>query len=433
MNYNLSFDIAGLIINFLLYLILKTQYVSSSKTNLLFRHFVVISFFSGLLDLVSAITIENAALIPPVLNLILNTLYIYSAYITAFLIDKYICTMIDFKTRTQKILFTILSTVFGATLILNFFTGCSFSFSGADYIKGPLFLFNFFCPMFFLFHVSVILILKRKKFTKKQLILNWSIVIYPLIAAVLQIIFSNQLLTSFAFSLSILTVLFSLETPDFVELEYLRKNLEAQVVDQTRKAIEKQRKLEMMSLESIQALVQAIDEKDEYTNGHSLRVSVYSVLLAQALSWEPDEIEKLRISALLHDIGKIGVPDSILNKPNKLTQDEFRIIKSHTAMGGKILHKLSSLKNAEAVALYHHERYDGTGYPGTYSGKDIPEFARIVTIADSFDAMTTNRIYRDRLDKAFVIKQLKENSGKQFDPDLVKEFIKLIEIDVITL
>jgi len=433
LNYNLSFDIAGLIITFLLYLILNTLYVSSSKTNILFRKFVVLSFISGLLDLISAITIENAISIPPIVNLLLNSLYIYSAYLTAFLIDKYISTMIDFQTKLHKILIYTVSFMFGITLILNLFTGCSFSFSGGDYNKGPLYLFNFFCPMFFLFDVSFILILKHKKFTKKQLILNWSVVIYPLIAAIIQIIFPNQLLTSFAFSLSILTVLFSLETPDFVELEYLRKNLEKQVVEETRKSIEKQRKLEMMSIESTQALVQAIDEKDEYTNGHSLRVSAYSVLLAQALLLDPDEIEKLRISALLHDIGKIGVPDSILKKPNKLTIDEFEIIKSHTIMGGKILHKLSSLGNAEAVALYHHERYDGKGYPGKYSGKDIPEFARIVAIADAFDAMTSNRIYRERLDKTVVIKQLKENSGKQFDPDFTKEFIKLIEIDVITL
>jgi len=433
LNYNISFDIAGLIITFLLYLILKNQYVSSSKTNLLFRHFVIISFISGLLDLITAITIENAASVSPILNLILNTLYIYSAYVTAFLIDKYICTMINFNHKFQKIFFAFISITFAITLISNLFTGWSFSFVGADYIKGPLYLFNFFCPMFFIFHVSIVLIMKHNHFTKKQLILNCSIVIYPLIAAILQIIFQNQLLTSFSFSLSILTVLFSLETPDFVELEFLRKNLEEQVVEQTRKTLEKQRRLEMMSLESTQALVQAIDEKDEYTNGHSLRVSVYSVLLAQALLMDPEEIEKLRISALLHDIGKIGVPDSILNKPNKLTEDEFEIIKSHTIMGGKILHKLSSLKNAEAVALYHHERFDGKGYPGTFSGKDIPEFARIVTIADAFDAMTTNRIYRDRLDKSFVINQLKENSGKQFDPDFTREFIKLIEIDVISL
>lgn len=388
---------------------------------------------SGVLDIISAITIEHAATVPGLLNQILNSAYLYSAFISGLLIDKYICTMIEFITKKQRVFVHILTYAFFLNLLLNFFTGWSFSFYNGEYEKGPLFILNFLFPLYFVYHIALILITKHKLFTKKQLILNCSVVILPLSSAILQMIFPEILLTFFSYSLIILLILFSLETPDFVELEFLRKNLENEIIVQTRLAIEKQRKLEMMSLEATQALVQAIDEKDEYTNGHSLRVSVYSVLLAQALQWDPDKIEKLRISALLHDIGKIGVPDSILNKPNKLTEDEFNIIKSHTNMGGKILHKLSSLKNAETVALYHHERFDGKGYPGKYSGTDIPEFARIVTIADSFDAMTTNRIYRDKLDKQFVISQMEENSGKQFDPYFIEKFIELIKIDVITL
>lgn len=433
MSYNISFDIAGIIITFFIFLILKTLYVSKSETNFLFRHFVITSLISGILDIISAKTIEHAATIPGFLNLILNSLYLYIAFISGLLIDRYISTSINYITKRQKITVIALTYFFILNLILNFFTRWSFSFQNGQYIKGPLFILNFLCPLYFVFHVTLLLITKHKLFTKKQLILNCSVVIMPTTASVLQMIFPNVLLTFFSYSLIIFLVLFSLETPDFIELEYLRKNLENQVVEQTRKSIEKQRKLEMMSLEATQALVQAIDEKDEYTNGHSLRVSVYSVLLAQGLFWNPDDIEQLRIAALLHDIGKIGVPDSILNKPNKLTEDEFDIIKSHTTMGGKILHKLSSLKNAEIVALYHHERYDGKGYPGKYSGKDIPEFARIVAIADSFDAMTTNRIYRERLDKNIIINQMMENSGKQFDPDFVKKFIELIKIDVISL
>lgn len=433
MSYNIDFDIAGLIITFFIFLILKTQYVSNNGTNFLFRHFVITTMFSGILDIASAFTIEHAAVVPGFVNQLLNTAYIYIAFVSGLLIDKYICMMIDYITRRQKIIVHTLTYVFFLNLIINFFTGWSFSFNNGEYVKGPLFYLNFTFPMYFTFHIAFILITKYKLFTKKQLILNCSVVILPTISVILQIIFPQLLLTFFSYSLIIFLILFSLETPDFVELEFLRKNLENEIIVQTRLSLEKQRKLEMMSLEATQALVQAIDEKDQYTNGHSLRVSVYSVLLAQALQWDSDRIEKLRISALLHDIGKIGVPDSILNKPNKLTEDEFNIIKSHTNMGGKILSKLSSLKDAETVALYHHERFDGKGYPGKYSGKDIPDFARIVTIADSFDAMTSNRIYRDRLDKTIVIKQLKENSGKQFDPDFILEFIKLIEIDVITV
>ena len=209
-----------------------------------------------------------------------------------------------------------------------------------------------------------------------------------------------------------------------IEIDYT-KRLNEEVARQTAMAEERSHRIEQMSFQTIQTLAYAIDAKDPYTRGHSTRVSQHSVMLAQALGWEKDRINELRYAALLHDIGKIGVPDSILNKPTRLTDVEYAIIKSHTTMGGDILKNRISIKVAEDVARSHHERYDGKGYPGGLKGEEISQEARIVAIADAFDAMNSNRIYRKACDDGHIRRELTEGKGKQFDPHYADVFIGL--------
>ena len=185
------------------------------------------------------------------------------------------------------------------------------------------------------------------------------------------------------------------------------------------------KKVEEMNLQVITALATAIDAKDPYTRGHSTRVSQYAVMIAEALGWSRTRIENLRYAALLHDIGKIGVPDSILNKPTKLTDVEFDIVKSHTTMGGEILRGRTVVDIAEDVALSHHERYDGRGYPRGLHGSEMTEEARIVGIADAFDAMNSSRVYRKACDRDYIMGQLTEGKGKQFDPEYADILIDL--------
>ncbi len=209
-----------------------------------------------------------------------------------------------------------------------------------------------------------------------------------------------------------------------LEIDYTDR-LNEEVKRQTAVAEERSKKIEQMSFQTIQTLANAIDAKDPYTRGHSTRVAQYSAMIAQALGWDEERIDDLRYAAMLHDIGKIGVPDSILNNPKKLTEVEYGIIKSHTTMGGDILKNRIMVRMAEDVARSHHERYDGKGYPDGLKGEEIPEGARIVAIADAFDAMSSNRIYRRACDREHIMSELEQGKGRQFDPAFTDLFIEL--------
>lgn len=184
---------------------------------------------------------------------------------------------------------------------------------------------------------------------------------------------------------------------------------------------------EKIIVETMHTLSNFIDAKDEYTRGHSIRVSAYAVKIARRMHLPEDEIRHLSYIALMHDCGKMGIPDSILNKPGRLTEEERRIIEQHTVLGGKILEHMTAIPGVQDGALYHHERYDGKGYPEGLSSTDIPLYARIIGVADSFDAMNSDRCYRKRLPMEVIKKELQENSGKQFDPEIVKHMIRIID------
>ena len=230
------------------------------------------------------------------------------------------------------------------------------------------------------------------------------------------------------FSLSVFTAIAMIQYHRYVllEIDYTDR-LNAEVARQTAVAEERAQKIEQMSFQTIQTLANAIDAKDPYTKGHSTRVSQYAVLVAEALGWSPERVSDLRYAALLHDIGKIGVPDSILNNPKRLTEVEFAIIKSHTTMGSDILRDRTMIRPAEEVARSHHERYDGRGYPAGLKGTDISEEARIVAIADAFDAMSSNRIYRNACEPEYIKRELEEGRGTQFDPEYAEVFLKLLD------
>lgn len=185
-------------------------------------------------------------------------------------------------------------------------------------------------------------------------------------------------------------------------------------------------KLENAYLESIQALRYTVEAKDPYTRGHSDRVSEYSILIGEKLNLSKKDLKDLKIGGLFHDIGKIGVPDEILKKETRLTDDEYSEIKNHPNIGVHILSNASIFKDILPIVKHHHEKYDGTGYPGKLKGEEIPFLARITAVADSFDAMTSKRTYRDSLPMETVISEFQRCKGSQFDPQITDIFLDIL-------
>jgi response regulator RpfG family c-di-GMP phosphodiesterase len=211
-----------------------------------------------------------------------------------------------------------------------------------------------------------------------------------------------------------------------IEIEQKRQEDERRAKEQIE---EKNEKLKEAYIDSIHRLVRASEFKDEDTGDHIVRLGEYSRVLAEKLGWPADQVETIKYAAPMHDIGKIGIPDNIMQKPGKLTDEEFDIIKTHTTIGSKILSKSDSqiLKMAKEIALCHHEKYNGTGYPNGLKKEDIPEAARIVAVADTFDALTSKRPYKDPYPPEMVLDIIRNEKGKHFDPAIVDLFIEYFE------
>lgn len=209
------------------------------------------------------------------------------------------------------------------------------------------------------------------------------------------------------------------------------RNTSKHVEELKDKAIQEHTHLKEQNINTIVAIEKALAQKDIYTGKHSERVAFYSALIAQEVGYNERQIRHIKLIALVHDIGKIGIPDSILKKSKLLTKKEYEIIKTHTTIGAEILKHMHYPPGITEGALYHHERWDGKGYPRRLKGDQIPLNSRIIGLADAYDAMTLDRPYQKGQSDQYVVAQLKNERGKQFDPELVDVMIKLIEEDKI--
>ena len=181
-----------------------------------------------------------------------------------------------------------------------------------------------------------------------------------------------------------------------------------------------------MFLQTIEGFAFALDAKDPYTHGHSLRVTQYCELIAQAMGMDERKVDELRHAATLHDIGKIGLKLESLNKPGRLTREEEDVFRTHPRMGCKILRPIQIFESLIPIIYHHHERHDGSGYPEGKAGDEIPQSARILAVADAYDAMTSNRSYRQAMTEEEAVQELLRNAGSQFDPRVVEVFVRII-------
>ena len=438
MSYNISFSVAAVIIGVILVTILFLNYSSTNLLSNRFKSFLCSTIGMYALNILTVFTNETAGF-PIWANYVLNSLYFSTSNVVAFLFLFYVISLVyqgERDRRVVKISTAINIGLVGVNvilLIINAFTGFFFNFDDGTYNHGPAYLWINVISLLFVFESMAFFIIRIHSSNRRQKICAGLFYIIFFASYILQVYaFPNVLLSDFGTAVGALIVFFSIETPDYVklmatlnELNELKASLEIQVQTRTKELDEEKQSYEELTLETLSSLAEVIDAKDHYTNGHSFRVAAYAHGLAKQLGFGPNELEQIYFAGLIHDVGKIGISETILTKPGKLDPKEFEIIKSHPKLGGNILKGIKEFTMFEEVARSHHERYDGTGYPDKLKGDQIPYVARIVAICDTFDAMTSDRSYRSALSDKIAIQELLANKGTQFDPELVDAFLDL--------
>ena len=310
-----------------------------------------------------------------------------------------------------------------ALVVVSQFTGLYYTFDESNtYQRAPGFIVCYMMPIVTLLLQLSVFIANRKDIRSTALFPLLVFITLPLIASFVQVFTYGISLVNLTLPLAaVLLYLFVLD--DLNEQAERARRLEIEYL----KAEE--REARMMFEQTASALASAIDAKDKYTHGHSSRVAIYSEKIAKLSGKNAEECQDTFFSALLHDVGKIGIPDKVLNKEGKLTDEEFAIIKTHPVIGQQILSSISDSPSLSIGAHHHHERYDGKGYPDGLKGEDIPEIARIISVADAYDAMTSKRSYRDPMPQHVVREEIVKGSGTQFDPEFATAMLHLIDLD----
>ena len=338
------------------------------------------------------------------------------------------------KALTVRRLFPILA----AALVLNLFTGFLFFIDDVFSVaKGPAFAAIPLTASIFSFASVAQLGRNAQKFNKAQIITLC--ILYETTAALPFIqayICPNVRIAAFIFAVLTTTLLLAAETPDdqallstISELEELQRALKLNVEKKTNEVHLRREKIERLATQMMRALVEAIDAKDRYTSGHSERVARYSKMLAQKKALSPEKCQQIYMMGLLHDIGKIGVSSKIINKTERLTDIEYAQMKRHPIIGSMILEKVSSMPELRSGARWHHERVDGRGYPDGLDAEKIPLEAKIIAVADAYDAMTSSRSYRKPFSQEEVREQIVNGSGSQFDVEIASLMTQLIDED----
>lgn len=358
-----------------------------------------------------------------------NGMVYFLSLIIPFLVTKFIEDAIvnEAKVKVPRLLrVTELLFVLGIILVIvSQFTGLYYTFDeNNNYSRAPLNILCYVIPVAIVILQELTIIKNIKKIDFKLAISMIICISLPTLSSVIQI---------FAYGISITNIVTAAIVCVFYTyaLRFLSEAAKRATKHEIEFYKEAQKKEAMLFGQTTEALANAIDAKDSYTSGHSSRVANYSKLIALEAGLSEEECEQVYFAGMLHDIGKIGIRNYIINKPGKLTEEEFAVIKSHTVIGNQILLSIKQNPFLALGAHYHHERYDGTGYPEGISGDNIPRVARIIAVADAYDAMTSERSYRKPLERNEVRRELIDCSGTQFDPIFAKAMLDLIDREIV--
>ena len=318
----------------------------------------------------------------------------------------------------------VLAMIGMALVIISQFTGLYYTFDEMNrYQRAPGFLISYLIPMAaLLLQISVIL----QNFNRLSRNMSISLLLF----SCLSVIASVCQVFMYGVSLQNITIVATAALLYIFALQDMSRELERSRKQEIESYRKEQKNMHDLFEQTAEALAAAIDAKDKYTHGHSARVAMYSTQIAREAGKSEEDCEKVYFAGLLHDVGKIGVPDTIINKDGKLTDEEFNQIKLHPVYGNRILSSIQQSPYLSIGAHYHHERYDGRGYPDGLKGDDIPDIARIIAVADAYDAMTSKRSYRETIPQQKVREELVKGMGTQFDPQYAKIMLHLIDLDL---
>jgi HD-GYP domain-containing protein (c-di-GMP phosphodiesterase class II) len=398
----LSFGIASFVMELVLFILLIVLGNGQRDNNLKYRSlviFVLIGVTASILD--NLFRVSKVVATPVVFQLFLQIAVLVLNIFLTYYVFLYLCTFVKGHDGWKKANLVIV----WASVACAVFFFIQAIFSGTMTLSGiGRIIIGYAVELYFLFSSIILVIHDRKKFSHRAFFTAlgaYGAIIFTIILQLLDkrgllLNYSGAVIGSYIFYIGV-------EIPDYRNLK--------------------------KSMDVVQTLAEAIDAKDTYTNGHSSRVAAYSKEIARRLGFPEAEQNEIYMMGLLHDVGKIGVPDAVINKPGKLTDDEFRQIRNHPATGGRILANIEDMPKLVTGARWHHERYDGTGYPDGLKGENIPMEARIIAVADAYDAMTSNRSYRRGMDQDKVREQIESGKGSQFDPRLADIMIEMIDED----
>ncbi len=352
--------------------------------------------------------------------LTLAVIYFFNKYLIDLFTHEGKLAAVPKRLKTTRVLLLIGM----AMVVISQFTGIYYTFDEMNrYQRAPGFIICYVVPLLVLIFQLTVIIQYYRRLNRR---IAFSLILFTGLSTV------SSILQVFMYGISLnnmIIVLMAAMLYVFVLLD-LNKEIEHARNQEIAFYKEQQKKEHELFEQTAEALASAIDAKDPYTHGHSARVAMYSTQIAREAGKSEEECEKVYFAALLHDVGKIGVPSAVINKPGRLTDEEFAQVKLHPVLGNQILSRIQQSPYLSIGAHYHHERYDGRGYPDGLKGDDIPEIARIIAVADSYDAMTSKRSYRDPIPQQTVREELVKGIGTQFDPYYAKIMIHLVDLDM---
>lgn len=439
-GYIVDFEVLSFFVLLFIALYMRIKYSMTTEQNREFLRVVISLGIANLFDVLGTLSVKYSWGI--FANHFFNFFYFFSAALVSYIFLMYVFSFYYKDDRTEKLrkkgFNQIIFLSFAGLLVVNLFTGILFYFDAeGTYTHGPLYLLTLIIPAFFFLQAAVFILMHRKFYSRAELILLLFFTLFVSAWPAVQALFFHYYLTNFFIgTLMVFLILITIETPDeqelFVTIERLdriKSELEEKVAEENRILEERENKLSNLTMQMMSALTKAVDAKDRYTSGHSSRVAYYSRLLSKQLGMSKEEQDDIYKMGLLHDVGKIGVPRKIINKPGRLTDEEFDIMRSHPVKGYEILSRITAMPGISKGARWHHERPDGKGYPDHLKAEDIPFEAKIIAVADSYDAMTSFRSYRGVMPQEAVREQIVKGRGTQFDEKVADAMLVLIDED----